>query len=108
MTEEPRSVPETFAFACGGCGHTWEATFQLMFFTDPLDASGLTTQEYVDEAGKAIRSPLADAVCPRCGGRKVHVLEAGLAERARRAEHEPPAHHKHHLRLPHRSPERSE
>jgi hypothetical protein len=47
-----------------------------MFFTDPLDASGLTTQEYVDEAGRAIRSPLTDAVCPRCGGRKVRIREA--------------------------------
>lgn len=108
MPPEPRSVPEAFAFTCEDCGHTWEATFQVMFFTDPLDASGLTTQEYVDEAGKAIRSPLADAVCPQCGGRTVHVLEAGLAERARRAEHEPRAHHEHRLHLPHRSPERSE
>jgi DNA-directed RNA polymerase subunit M/transcription elongation factor TFIIS len=101
MSAESRAVPETFAFACGDCGHTWEATFQLMFFTDPLDPSGVTTQEYVDEAGKAIRSPLADAVCPECGGRKVRVLEAGLAERARRAEHEPRPHHDHHFHLPH-------
>ena len=108
MPPEPRSVPETFAFACGDCGHAWEATFQVMFFTDPLDASGLTTQEYVDEAGKAIRSPLTDAVCPKCGSRKVHVLEAGRAERARRAEHEPRTRHEHHFHLPHRSPDRSE
>jgi hypothetical protein len=108
MAAEPRSVPETFAFSCGDCGTTWEATFQVMFFTDPMDPTGLTTQEYVDEAGKAIRSPLADAICPRCGGRKVHVLEAGLAERARHAEHEPRAHHQHHLHLPHRSPKRAE
>ena len=76
MAAQPRSVPETFAFACGVCGHSWEATFQVMFFTDPLDASGLTTQEYVDEAGRAIRSPLTDAVCPRCGARKVRIREA--------------------------------
>ncbi|WP_225320897.1 hypothetical protein [Streptomyces luteolifulvus] len=76
MAAQPRSVRETFAFSCGVCGHSWEATFQVMFFTDPLDASGLTTQEYVDEAGRAIRSPLADAVCPRCGARKVRIREA--------------------------------
>ncbi|MEU5317311.1 hypothetical protein AB0G67_11360 [Streptomyces sp. NPDC021056] len=108
MPPEPRSVPETFAFACGDCGHTWEATFQVMFFTDPLDASGLATQEYVDEAGKAIRSPLTDAVCPTCGSRRVRVLETGQAERARRAQHEPRTRHKHRLHLPHRSPEQSE
>lgn len=106
MTAEPRAVPETFAFTCGDCGHSWEATFQVMFFTNPTDASGLTTQEYVDEDGRALRSPLADAVCPKCGGRTVHVLEAGLAERARRAEqHQPRPPHKHHehrLHLPHR------
>lgn len=100
MTPEPRSVSETFAFACGECGHTWEAGFQVMFFTDPLDASGLTTQEYVDEAGRAVGSPLADAICPKCGGRRVQVTEAG------RAEHERPARHAHRPHLPHRSPER--
>lgn len=108
MTAEPRAVPETFAFTCGDCGDCWEATFQVMFFTNPTDAAGLTTQEYVDEEGKALRSPLADAICPKCGGRTVHVLEAGLAERARRAEHEPRppqehhGHHEHRLHLPHR------
>jgi len=75
MAAEPREVAETFAFACAGCGHGWEATFRLMFFTDPMDLSGLTTQEYVDEAGRAVRSPLTDAVCPKCGGRKVSVRE---------------------------------
>ncbi|MET7488355.1 hypothetical protein [Streptomyces sp. NPDC005538] len=90
MNAEPRAVPETFAFTCGDCGHSWEATFQVMFFTNPTDAFGLTTQEYVDEEGRALRSPLADAICPECGGRRVRVLAAGLAEaeRARRAEHE--------------------
>ncbi|MEU6252740.1 hypothetical protein [Streptomyces sp. NPDC047043] len=75
MAADPRSVPETYGFACADCGHVWTATFLLMFFTDPLDASGLTTQEYVDEAGRAVRSPLTEAVCPKCGGRKVRVRE---------------------------------
>ena len=70
---QPGAVSETFTFTCGDCGHVWEATFRLMFFTDPMDATGLTTQEYVDEAGRAVRSPLADAVCPECGGRRVRV-----------------------------------
>lgn len=88
MSEQPHEVPETFAFTCGTCGHAWEAAFRLLFFTDPLSPTGGTTQEYVDEAGRAVRSPLADAVCPRCGGRRVRVLEAGLAERTARAEQE--------------------
>lgn len=71
--EQPGAVSETFTFACRSCGHAWQAAFQVVFFTDPLDATGLTTQEYVDEAGRAIRSPLADAVCPECGGRRVRV-----------------------------------
>ncbi|MFD5629764.1 MULTISPECIES: hypothetical protein [unclassified Streptomyces] len=73
MTTEPGAVSETFAFACGNCGHAWEATFQVMFFTDPLDPTGQTTQEYVDEDGAAVRSPLNDAVCTRCGSRRVRV-----------------------------------
>jgi DNA-directed RNA polymerase subunit M/transcription elongation factor TFIIS len=73
MTTEPGPVRETFAFACGNCGHGWEATFRLMFFTDPLDTTGRTTQEYVDEDGAAVRSPLTDAVCGKCGSRRVRV-----------------------------------
>lgn len=77
MAAEPREVAETFAFACGNCGHAWEAGFRVMFFTDPLDTLGLTTQEYVDEAGRAVRSPLTEAVCPECGGRRVQVRLPG-------------------------------
>ncbi|MGW2642303.1 hypothetical protein [Streptomyces sp. NPDC001348] len=84
MAEEPRrvsgevpgAVPETFVFACGDCRHVWQAVFQVVFFTDP---TVLCTQEYVDEAGRALRSPLTDAVCPRCGGRKVRVTTPELA-----------------------------
>ncbi|MEU3241566.1 MULTISPECIES: hypothetical protein [unclassified Streptomyces] len=88
MTSEPGSVSETFAFACRNCGHTWEAAFQVMFFTDPTDAAGLHTQEYVDEDGVAIRSPLADAVCTRCGSRRVRVASPDTVRRPRPA-HDP-------------------
>lgn len=74
----PGAVPETFAFACGRCGKAWEATFQAVFFTDPIaDPDLQSTQEYVDEAGRAVRSPLADAVCPRCGSRRVRITAPG-------------------------------
>ncbi|MFJ5173195.1 hypothetical protein ACIP68_05025 [Streptomyces griseoviridis] len=86
MTEQPHEVPETFTFVCGSCGQSWEATFRLLFFTDPLAPTGGATQEYVDEAGRSVRSPLTDAVCPRCGGRRVRVLETDRAEREARAE----------------------
>ncbi|MFE9765352.1 hypothetical protein ACFYPC_12615 [Streptomyces sp. NPDC005808] len=76
MTTEPGAVRETFAFACRSCGHSWRATFRLMFFTDPLDTTGQTTQEYVDEDGAAVRSPLTDAVCGKCGSRRVQVSAA--------------------------------
>jgi hypothetical protein len=74
----PGAVPETFAFICGSCGKAWEATFQAVFFTDPIaDPDLQSTQEYVDEAGRAVRTPLADAVCPRCGSRKVRISAPG-------------------------------
>lgn len=96
MTADPEAVSETFAFACGDCGETWERTFTVLFFTD---ATGLGAQEYVDEDGAAMRTPLADAVCPKCEGRKVHVMAPGPGARARAAEHED---HPHHLHFPHR------
>jgi ribosomal protein S27AE len=74
----PGAVPETFAFSCGRCGEAWEATFQAVFFTDPIaDPDLQSTQEYVDEAGRAVWSPLTDAVCPRCGSRKVRITAPG-------------------------------
>ncbi|MER5755467.1 hypothetical protein [Streptomyces sp. NPDC002088] len=74
---DPGPVSETFAFTCGDCGHVWETVFRVMFFTDPTDASGLTTQEYVDEEGRAVRTPLSKAACPDCGGRRVRVTSPG-------------------------------
>ncbi|MCI3928937.1 hypothetical protein [Streptomyces sp. AN091965] len=105
MPPEPDPVTETFAFTCGDCGETWESTFRVMFFPDPAasaDPAGSAVQEYVDEDGNALRSPLAAAVCPRCGGRTVHVMAPGFADRAHAAEHPPRPHHEHSLHLPHR------
>lgn len=82
----PGAVPETFVFGCAGCGHVWQAVFQVVFFTDPVS---LYTQEYVDEAGRALRSPLADAVCPRCGGRQVDVTTPERAADAARGDPRP-------------------
>lgn len=76
MTAEPDAVTETFAFTCGDCGHAWERTFTLMFFTDPGRPD---VQEYLDENDEPLRSPLAVAVCPRCGSRAVRVSSPGSA-----------------------------
>ncbi|MEU6064001.1 MULTISPECIES: hypothetical protein [Streptomyces] len=96
----PGAVPETFVFTCRDCGYVWQAVFQVVFFTDP---TSLDTQEYVDEAGRPVRSPLADAVCPFCHGRHVHVTTPELAGRAepRRADR-----HGHRFHLRHRRPGR--
>ncbi|OIJ62854.1 hypothetical protein [Streptomyces mangrovisoli] len=72
----PDAVPETFAFRCRDCGNAWEATFRVVFVTDPTAdpaGPGPGPQEYVDEAGRAMRTPLSDAVCARCGSRRVRV-----------------------------------
>ncbi|NEB74886.1 hypothetical protein G3I40_06510 [Streptomyces sp. SID14478] len=97
MADSGDTVQETFAFACGSCGETWQRTYEVMFFTDP---AGLTRQEYVDEAGAAVRSPLVEAICPKCGGRQVHAVTPELLERARSAEH---AEHPHLFRFTHRN-----
>ena len=98
MTDaESRTVSETFAFTCGDCGNTWKTTFQITFLPAPLDPTGQGTLEYVDETGKAMKSPLTDAVCPKCTGRTVHVMSPDLAERARAAEHARHPRQGHHL-----------
>lgn len=70
MSDPDEAFTETFAFACGKCGETWERTFEVVFLPDPVSPN---PQEYVDEDGKAMRSPLTDAVCGTCGSRKVRV-----------------------------------
>ncbi|ELP65458.1 hypothetical protein ACKI1I_02215 [Streptomyces turgidiscabies] len=69
----PGSDPltETFAFACLECGAAWNRTFDLVSLFDP--AGCLNPLEYVDEDGRAMHSPLTDAVCGACGSRKVRV-----------------------------------
>ncbi|MEV3853351.1 hypothetical protein AB0J38_03395 [Streptomyces sp. NPDC050095] len=103
MTDaESRTVTETFAFTCGDCGKTWKHTFRITPLPAPLDATGQTTLEYVDEAtGQAVRTPLSEAVCPKCTSRKVHVVSPDLADRAHAAEHQERPHREHRLHLPH-------
>jgi hypothetical protein len=96
----PGAVPETFVFACRDCRYVWQAVFQVVFFTDP---TSLDTYEYVDEAGRPVRSPLTDAVCPLCRGWNVQVTTPELAGHAgsRRDDR-----HRHRFHLRHRRPGR--
>ncbi|MGW3645980.1 hypothetical protein [Streptomyces sp. NPDC000878] len=71
-THDPTgNLTETFAFACLDCGTAWNRTFEVIVLPDP--AGCLNPLEYVDEDGRAMRSPLTDAVCAACGSRKVRV-----------------------------------
>lgn len=65
------TLTETFAFTCLDCGATWNRTFDLVSLFDPSGC--LNPLEYVDEDGRAMHSPLTDAVCGTCGSRKVRV-----------------------------------
>ncbi|MFF4545729.1 hypothetical protein [Streptomyces sp. NPDC001435] len=98
----PGAVPETFVFACRDCRYVWQAVFQVVFFTDP---TSLDTLEYVDEAGRPVRSPLADAVCPLCRGRNVQVTTPELAGRAG-SRGDDRHRHRHRFHLRHRRPGR--
>ncbi|MEU6366741.1 hypothetical protein ABZ876_13685 [Streptomyces sp. NPDC046931] len=84
MTADPHSASETFTFVCGDCGRVWDMVFRIVCFTD---RAGLTSQAYIDERGRVLRSPPVGAVCPGCGGSRVHALPPGLAARAHAAEH---------------------
>ncbi|WP_105971738.1 hypothetical protein [Streptomyces geranii] len=65
------NLTETFAFRCLDCATTWNRTFEVIPLPDP--AGCLNPLEYVDEDGRAMRTPLTDAVCAACGSRKVRV-----------------------------------
>lgn len=72
LTHDPTgALTETFAFTCLACGTAWNRTFEVIVLPDP--AGCLNPLEYVDEDGRAMRSPLTDAVCATCGSRKVRV-----------------------------------
>ncbi|GAA3043499.1 hypothetical protein [Streptomyces glomeratus] len=83
MTADPHSVSESFTYVCGDCGRTWDTVFRVVVFAD---RDGLTSQAYIDERGRVLKSPSAAAVCPGCGGSRVHALPPGLAARAHAAE----------------------
>ncbi|MGW1720945.1 hypothetical protein [Streptomyces sp. NPDC002156] len=72
LTHDPTgNLTETFPFTCLACGKAWNRTFEVIVLPDP--AGCLNPLEYVDEDGRAMRSPLTDAVCATCGSRKVRV-----------------------------------
>jgi hypothetical protein len=66
------NLTETFAFRCLDCDAAWNRTFEVVVLL-PDPAGCLNPMEYVDEDGRAMHSPLTDAVCGTCGSRKVRV-----------------------------------
>jgi hypothetical protein len=66
-------VHEAYAFACMGCGHLWEQSFEIEHH---IDAEGHTVCQYRAE-GRHVPSPLTRPTCSRCGGHLVRIMQAG-------------------------------
>jgi hypothetical protein len=66
-------VHEAYAFACMGCGHLWEQSFDIEHH---VDAQGRTVCQYRAE-GRHVPSPLTRPTCSRCGGHLVRIMQAG-------------------------------
>ncbi|GAA1359230.1 hypothetical protein [Streptomyces beijiangensis] len=86
MTEPDPQAPETYAFTCGDCGNSWEQTYERQ------------GQRYLVN-GTPVHSPLANAQCPGCEGRTVHVMPPELLQRVKAAESAKAERHQHFPRL---------
>ncbi|MFI9627086.1 hypothetical protein [Streptomyces sp. NPDC052042] len=67
------TVHEAYAFACMGCGHGWEQSYEIEHH---VDGSGKPFIIYKAD-GKRVPSPLSRPTCANCGGHVVRIMRAG-------------------------------
>ena len=67
------STHEAHSFVCLDCGYGWEQDFEIRHTTD---RSGHRGSQYFVK-GRPVPSPLRQAVCPACTGRKIRILRPG-------------------------------
>ncbi|WP_332328052.1 MULTISPECIES: hypothetical protein [unclassified Streptomyces] len=71
----PRTVQESYAFACLACGQSWEQTYEIEHHVDRDNRPYLLY--FAD--GERVPSPLSRLTCPQCGGHDVRIVRAGQA-----------------------------
>ncbi|WP_240139927.1 hypothetical protein [Streptomyces sp. MUM 178J] len=71
-------VRESYAFACMGCGHGWEQSYEIEHHSDP---SGKDFVVY-RSGGRRVPSPLSRPNCTNCGGHVIRIMKAGQVSSA--------------------------
>ncbi|MEV0123412.1 hypothetical protein AB0I16_18115 [Streptomyces sp. NPDC050703] len=64
---------ESYAFACMGCGHGWEQSYEIEHH---VDGKGQQFVRYMAD-GRHVPSPLSRPTCLNCGGHVVRIMRAG-------------------------------
>jgi hypothetical protein len=68
-----KTVHEAYSFACLGCGHGWEQSYEIAHHTD--EAGHTTVTYYVGR--QPVPSPLTRPRCMNCGGHLVRIMRSG-------------------------------
>ncbi|MFP3991922.1 hypothetical protein U9R90_31505 [Streptomyces sp. E11-3] len=72
-TQAIATVHESYAFACLGCGHGWEESYDIEHH---IDGAGNEFVMYMVN-GERVPSPIAKPTCMNCGGHVVRIMQAG-------------------------------
>ncbi|MCQ4080554.1 hypothetical protein NGB36_08045 [Streptomyces sp. RB6PN25] len=67
------TVHEAYSFACMGCGHVWEQSYEIGHHTDEAGHTSVTY--YVHQ--QPVPSPLTRPTCMNCGGHHVRIMRSG-------------------------------
>ncbi|MCQ4080941.1 hypothetical protein NGB36_10095 [Streptomyces sp. RB6PN25] len=73
MTVTAQSVHEAYSFVCLRCGFGWEQEYEIRHATN---LSGHLCAQYFTD-GRRVPSPLTQAKCPSCDGRRIRTLRSG-------------------------------
>ncbi|MCX4854958.1 hypothetical protein [Streptomyces canus] len=66
-------VQRAYSFACLGCGHGWESTYDIDVTVD--DHARITAVYHLGD--QRVPSPLQSPQCPACESHKVRIMRPG-------------------------------
>jgi hypothetical protein len=75
-----KTAHEAYSFACLGCGHGWEQSYEIAHHTDEAGHTSVTY--YVGR--QPVPSPLTRPRCMNCGGHLVRIMRSGRVSRVGR------------------------
>lgn len=72
-------VRRSYSFACLGCGHGWEGTYDIDVTVD--QQARITAVYHL--GSRTVPSPLQSPRCPACESRRIRILRPGRVAAAR-------------------------